>query len=57
MRPEASCHVDGGGGNREVPPVVVRGASAAASFREEGGSWERYASEDDTAEPKAEEVA
>jgi hypothetical protein len=57
MRPQASGGVEGAGGNREVPAQLIRGAGAAASPREEGGSWERYASEDDTTEPNAEEAA
>jgi hypothetical protein len=48
--------VEGLGGNREVPPFELLGG-AEASSEEEGGSWERYASWDDTSEPKASEVA
>jgi hypothetical protein len=57
MRPEAACGVAGVGGNPEVPPELLRGESAAAWLQEEGGSWERYASEGDTTEPEAEEAA
>jgi hypothetical protein len=54
---------DGQGGNREVSPIPLRddrvacsGAGGAAYSEEEGGSWERYASWDDTTEPKASEA-
>ena len=52
------------GGNREVSPVVLfegggdlRAAPLEACLEEEGGSWERYASWDDTTEPQARELA
>ncbi len=50
------CGVEGTGGNREVPPLELLGG-AEAYPREEGGSWERYASSEDTREPEAEEAA
>ena len=49
----------GSGGNREVPPDAVLGArgdlraARVEACPEEGGSWERYASWDDTSEPEA----
>src|ERR671937_1293139 len=46
-------------GNREVSPLVLLGArgdlraARVEACLKEGGSWERYASWDDTSEPKA----
>jgi hypothetical protein len=48
--------VEGVWGNREVPPFAFLGGAEAIS-EEEGRSWERYASWDDTSEPKASEAA
>jgi hypothetical protein len=50
------CGVEGVGGNRKVSPSDLLGG-AEASLEKEGGSWERYASWDDTSEPKARDAA